>query len=279
MYIWYHAKKALYNKVHMKKLIVAALLLTPSFVFGAGFAKDPIFLSKTPVTEGQSVHVYAVISNTDAGAFTGTLIFYDNSTKIGSTAINLAAGATQTASVLWTPTAGPHPLSAQLVAKDGTIAEQVAQSFTVTAKPQPVSAIPSTSSGQAAASIDSSAAIQKDIAGVSPQVASATEPAFNAVDSVRNSFADVLDAQIATAKAKVQATPKPGIVAGASTANTFADAQLANPATGAWYWVYTIYLWILQAVRWLVGSAGAFYPVVAIAFLYFIYRMYRRFKR
>ena len=99
------------------------------------------------------------------------------------------------------------------------------------------------------------------------------------IDGARNSIANTLDGQIATAKQKVATTPKPGIVAGASTANTMTDAQLQNPATGAWYWVYTIYLWILLAVRWLVGKAGVFYPVLAIAFLYLIYRMYRRFRR
>ena len=265
----------------MRKIIVAAaLFLLPSLVLAAGFAKDPIFLSKTPVTEGQNVHVYAVISNADAAAFVGTLVFYDNNVKIGSSAINLAAGATQTASILWTPAAGSHPISAQLVAKNGSVAEQVAQTFTVDAKPQPVAATNASAfpTAQSAATIDSSAAIQKDIAGVSPQVASATAPAFSIVDSARNSIANVLDGQITTAKQKVSSSPKPGLVEGAAT-GTLADVQLQNPTTGFWYWLYTTYLYVLQALRWLVGNAGVFYPVLAIAFLYLIYKMYRRFRR
>ncbi len=264
----------------MKKLLsvylLAAFVLIPSVSMAAGFAKDPIFLSKTPVTEGQSVHMYAVISNTDTAVFVGTLVFYDGTAKIGGTAINLAAGATQTASVLWTPAAGVHAINAQLVAKDGSVAEQTAQNFTINAKPQPVSTTGSnTAFAQTAASIDSSAAIQKDIAGVSPQVASVTEPVFSTIDSARNGIANALDGQISTTKQKVSTTPKPGIVAGAATE----DVQVQNPTTGFWYWLYTIYLWILIAVRWLVGNAGVFYPVLAIAFLYLIYRMYRRFRR
>ena len=269
-----------------KKLFVAALILAlfPTLTFAAGFAKDPIFLSKTPVTEGQNVHVYAVISNTDTAAFVGTLVFYDGSAKIGSTALNLAAGATQTASILWTPAAGSHSINAQLVAKSGTVAEQITQDFTVNAKPQPIAvtaATPTNTSAftQSAATIDSSAAIQKDIAGVSPQVADATAPAFNAIDGTRNSIADVLDAQITATKAKVANTPKPGIVAGASTGTSISDAQVANPTTGFWYWLYLIYLYALQGVRWLVGSAATFYPVLAIAFLYLLFRLYRRFRR
>lgn len=261
----------------MKKLAAAGLLLLlPSFVLAAGFAKDPLFLSNTPVTEGQSVHVYAVISNTDPAAFVGTLVFYDGDKKIGSNALHLAAGATETASIWWTPSAGAHNIHAQLVGKDGSIAEQIAQEFTINAKPQPVAAtVPAPAFAQTAATIDSSAAIQKDIANLSPQVASASQPVFNVVDSARNGIANVLDGQIVTTKQKVAAAPKPGIVAGASTQ----DVQVQNPTTGFWYWLYTIYLWLLLGLRWLVGNAGVFYPVLAVAFLYFIYKMYRHFRR
>lgn len=265
----------------MKRLLITGVLLcmtlAPASALAAGFAKDPLFLSKTPVTEGQTVHVYAVINNTDPAAFVGTLVFYDNNVKIGSSAVNLAAGATETASILWTPAAGAHPLSARLVAKGGSVAEEISQDFTINAKPQPAAAITSSAPAfaQTAASIDSSAAIQKDIANVSPQVASAAQPVFTTIDGARNSIANVLDNQIATTKQKVAATPKPGIVAGAATQ----DVKIENPTTGFWYWLYTMYLWLLQGVRWLVGNAGVFYPVLAIAFLYFIYKMYRRFRR
>jgi hypothetical protein len=266
----------------MKKQLFAALILlalSPAVTFAAGFAKDPIFLSKTPVTEGQSVHLYAVINNTDASAFVGTLVFYDSSTKIGSTALNLAAGATQTASVLWTPAAGNHAINAQLVASGGTIAEQLTQNFAVETKPQPVTTSTTPTASQTAATIDSSAAIQKDIAGISPQVASIAAPAFTAIDGTRNSIANVLDTQIASTKTKVASTPKPGIVEGASTGTSVSDAHIQNPTTGFWYWLYLIYLYALRGLRWLVGSAATFYPVLAITFLYLIYRMYRRFRR
>jgi len=260
----------------MKNVALAALLfLLPSIALGAGFAKDPIFLSRTPVTEGQSVRVYAVISNTDTGAFVGTLVFYDGDSKIGSNEINLAAGATQTASALWTPAAGTHNLNAKLVAKDGSVAEQVSGAFTIQEKPKPVSTTTAASKNQSAATIDSSQNIQSSIAGVSPQVASATEPAFNAIDNARGSVAGALDSQIASTKAKLGKTPQLGIVAGASTQ----DAQLTNTASGVWYWLYTVYLYVLEGLRWLIGNAGVFYPFIAIAFLYFIWRMFRRYRR
>jgi hypothetical protein len=261
----------------MKKLLLAgALLLLPSLSLAAGFAKDPIFLSKTPVTAGQSVHMYAVISNADASAFVGTLVFYDNNAKIGSDKVNLAAGATQTASILWTPSAGAHPVTAELVANDGTVAEQVSQNFTVDA--DPAVAAQAAASSQAAATIDSSTAIQNDIANVSPQVANASVPVFTVIDGARNSVADALDSQIQSTQNKISSTPNPGFVEGTSTGNMLTDAQLPSQS-GVWHWLYTFYLWLLEGCRWLVGNAGVFYPVLAIAFLYLIYRMYRRFRR
>jgi hypothetical protein len=258
--------------------VVTIALCLPALALGAGFAKDPLFLSRTPVTEGQSVRVYAVISNTSAETFTGTLVFYDEKVKIGSSNISLAVGATQTASVSWTPSAGSHAVNAQLVASDGTVTEHIAKTFTINQKSQEVSAFSSAQS-QTAATIDSSKDIQKSIANVSPQVAGAAAPVFTIIDGSRNAIADTLDSQIAATKKKVAAAPKPGIVAGDSTENTFKDAQLQNPTTGFWYWLYTAYLYILQALRWLVGNAGVFYPVLAIAFLYLLFRMYRRFRR
>ncbi|HEV8666584.1 MAG TPA: hypothetical protein VN665_01910 [Candidatus Paceibacterota bacterium] len=131
---------------------------------------------------------------------------------------------------------------------------------------------------QTAATIDSSASIQNDIAGVSPQVASATEPAFSVIDSARNAIANTLDGQIQNTQQKIKATPKSGVIEGTSTQNILTNPQLPSES-GVWYWLYTFYLWLLEAIRWLVGNAGVFYPVLAVAFLYLIYRMYRRFRR
>lgn len=259
----------------MKKLIFSGLVfLLPALALAANFATDPLFLSRSPVTEGQSVHIYAVISNPDADAFAGTLVFYDNNARIGDTAVSLAAGATETASIDWAPTAGTHPITAQLVESDGTIAEQVSQSFTVNPKPEPADS----GSAQTAATIDSSAPIQQDIANVSPQVASASAPAFSIIDSARNSIADALDGQINSIKQKIAATPNPGLILGTSTQSALTDQQLPSES-GVWYWLYTIYLYLLEALRWLVGNAGVFYPFIAIVFLYFLWRMYRRFRR
>lgn len=263
----------------MKKLLFAGLLfLLPSISFAAGFANAPLFLSRTPVTEGQTVRIIGVIENSDATSFSGLLVFFDGSTRIGSTTVTLDSGATQTASVNWKPAAGTHNVNAELIAGDGSITQQVSATFVINAVPQPVNNASTNGSGanQTAASIDSSAAIQKDIAGVSPQVASASVPVFTVIDGARNSIADTLDSQIQNAKQKIAANPKTAIIPGATFTQ---DPTIQNPVTGVWYWVYNIYYYILLALRWLVGNAGVFYPVLAFLFLYILWRMYRSYRR
>ena len=148
-------------------LLLLALAIYPEAARGAGFAKDPLFLSRSPVTEGQTVRLFAVLSNSDTTAFNGTVVFYDGTTKIGSVTVSLAAGASITASVTWTPSAGDHNVKADIVGKDGTQVEEIKEAFTINSKPKPATPAQSSSafstssiqSQYAAATIDSSAFI------------------------------------------------------------------------------------------------------------------------
>ncbi len=261
-----------------KTALVLSFLLLPSLAFAAGFAKDSLFLSKSPVTEGETVKIYAIVANPSSAAFKGSVVLSDGSQKIASVAVSMDAGSTQTASAPWTPLAGSHTITAKLTAQDGTVAEQESQTFTIAAKPKPVVQTSAASDNQSAAAVESSANIQKNIANVSPQVAGAAAPLFTVIDGARSSAADVLDTQISSTKAKLASTPKSGAVLGAST-GPFSDPGISNPWGTFWFVLYTAYIYILTMLRWLVGSAGIFYPVLAILFLYILWRTYRRIRR
>lgn len=241
------------------------LLVLPGIVFAAGFAKQSLFLSRTDVTEGDTVQLYANINNESQTKFDGGLSFYDSDTKIGAVPVTLAAGEAETASVSWKPAAGTRSVTAKLVAKDGTVAETLSEKFVIKAPPSPKA-----TGGQESltAAVDSSESIQSSITGAVPQTSVVVTPLFSALDGVRNSIADAADAQIAATKPKIGQ----GSVEGAET---------GAPSSTDWLWniVYTIYFYILTLVRFVVGSAAVFYPVVAIAFLYFMYRMFRLFAR
>lgn len=254
----------------MRKTLAAVVLmsLVPMLASAAGFANQSIFLSKSPVTEGESVRIYATVSNPASDTFKGSVLISENGETIGTMPLTLTTGGAQTVSVVWKPTtAGAHTVKAALI-QDGTTAAEAQQTFTIQEKPKPkaVEPDPTDNTDQSAAAVESSAGIQESIQSISPAVGSAARPIFGAIDSVREKIAGVADQQLATIGPKVSK----GQVEGIST-----------EATQPWYWsiAYTIYFYILTLVRFLVGSAGIFYPLLALLFLYFLYRMFRRYRR
>lgn len=254
-------------------LVVLSFLLLPSFAMAAGFANSSLFLSKSPVTEGDTVRIYAIVANSGTSAFGGSVVLTDGGATIAKVAVAIDAGGTQTASASWSPTSGLHTIKAELTASDGSVVETQSAPFTIAAPVHTVSG-----ASQNAAVVDSSADIQKTIAGVSPQVAGAAEPLFTVIDGARSSAADVLDSQIASTKASLAKTQKPGLVLGSST-SALADPTISNPWGMLWFVLYTAYLYLLTLLRWLVGNAGIFYPVLAILFLYILWRIFRRIRR
>jgi hypothetical protein len=250
-----------------------ALLLLPSLVFGAGFAKETVFLSQPEVTEGETVRVYAVVFNDATSTFAGSLVFKDGDAPIGSVAVTLAAREAQTGSVSWKPSGGAHDIVVELQDKAGKVAEKQDATFSIKKKPAP--AKQSGTSTQVAAAVESSNSIQEQIGNLSPAAESAAAPVFKLVDGGREAIADVLDSQIAKTKPKVTSIPMPvlGEVEGAQTVKT--------PEPGGWASsiFFTVYFYILTVLRFIVGSAGVFYPLLAVIFFFTLWRMYRRFRR
>lgn len=249
---------------------VAASAVYPEVARGAGFASQAIFLSKTPVVEGELVKIYATVSNPGADSFKGSVTISEGGTTIGTVPLTLATGGAQTVSVAWKPAAGSYTITAALV-QDGTTAAEAQQTFVVKEKPKPVEVAPDpTEASPTTSDVESSAGIQESIQSISPAAGNAAKPVFGAIDSARQSIANVADQQLANVAPKISKGQSKGQVEGAQTENT-------EP----WYWsiVWTVYFYILTLVRFLVGSAGIFYPLLALLFLYFLYRMFRRYRR
>ncbi|MDE2071636.1 MAG: hypothetical protein KGI70_02820 [Patescibacteria group bacterium] len=140
----------------------------------------------------------------------------------------------------------------------------------VTPKPKPP---PPPPANQSAAPVESSDSIQKGIAGFSPQTENAVGPIFNTIDSARQAAANALDQQLATTRTRLG--PDAGKVLGAEAENNAAK----DPAGMFWYILQTLYFYLLTILRFIVSSSGAFYPLLAILFLFFIWRVFRRFRR
>lgn len=234
-------------------------LLIPSLTFAAGFAKESLFLSKSPVTEGDTVFIHAIVANDSATAFSGDVIFEDSETKIGTIAVSIAAGGAETASLSWKPTSGSHPIVAELTAKDGTVVEKLSATFTIQAKQKPEDKTAATSS----TTVQSSDTVKEAIAGISPDLANAAEPVFATIDSLRQKGADALDKGIEWAK-----TPEGGI--------PNSSTGIGGTVLGV---VKTFSTYGMELLRFIIGNAGIFYPALAISFLYALWRTFKRFRR
>lgn len=250
--------------------IAITLFLLPSVAFAASFAKQSLFLSQPSVTEGETVLIHAVVSNDEESAFAGTMQFSEGEAVIGTVPVSLDAGEASAVSVSWKPSAGSHPVTAEL--KKGTESvEKQSATFKVAAKPVPVPAAQNTP--QAAAAVESSQKIQESIASLSPGAASATEPLFTLIDSGRSQLSDLVDGQIETAK--VSLAPQEGSILGTSTV-----ARAQNDPLGTfWFILWTIYLYVLTVLNFIIGSAGVFYPLLAVLVLFFLWKLFNRFRR
>lgn len=253
-----------------KAFFAICLAFFPVVTFAAGFAQQSLFLSKSSVTEGDVVLIHAVVQNDAASAFPGTVFIKDGTEQVSSVPVTLEAGEAQAVSVSWKPTAGSHKITAELQDKAGAVVESESETFIVQEKPKPVSQ--ETPQNQAAA-VESSDGIQDQIDSLSPAVGGVLAPVFRLVDGSREAIADVLDSQLESVGPKVTALPIPGVVAGAET--------IKAPDEQGWFWsiIYTVYFYLLTVLRYVVGSAGIFYPLLALVFFFVLWRTYRRFRR
>lgn len=261
--------------LHLLGFLLLSSVITagyPAAAQGAGFAKQSIFLSKPSAVEGDTVLIHTVVQNDSAAEFSGTLIMRDGDSKVGSVPVSLDVGEAQAVSVSWKPSAGRHDIVAELSDAGGAVVGNESESFSIGAKPRPKAKAPPNASSSAAAAVESSADIQGKIEDLSPAASGALEPVFRLVDGSRTAIADVLDAQIAKTKPKL--APLPGVVAGTSTA-------VQAPQQGGWFGSIfnTAYYYVLTVLRFVIGSAGAFYPILAFVFFYILWKTFKRFRR
>ncbi len=244
--------------------LLAIPLVSFAATDGAGFETQSIFLSRASVTEGETVLVYASVSNVSTGAFQGSLVFKDASKSIGNLPVSLSPGEARLVSLSWEPKAGAHTIVAELDDASGKSVATESQTFTVTAKPVVVAQ----SAANLAAAVESSAGLEQAISQISPQTGNVIGPILSSLDGLRSTAADILDSQIEQTQPKLPGGMLQGMPGG------------ANKPQDAPGWVlvvfWTIYFYLLTIVRVIIGSVVIFYPVLAILFIYLLYRLYRR---
>lgn len=256
----------------MKRSLAAAILLfaMPSLALAAnaGFATQTVFLSRSQVFEGESVLIYASVSNPATSTWNGKLEYSEGGNDIGSISLSLGPQEARIVSVSWKPSAGIHTVVTTLLDKNGT--EIADQSTEFSINPKPVQAM-STSTKMLAA-VDSSQGIQQTVSDISPTAANISAPAFTAIDNLRQSAANALDKQLVDTKSKLPG----GQVLGAATQKQSSSGGWQGSVMGI---LWTLYFYLLVVLRYLVGKAALFYPIFAFLFMYILYKIYKRMTR
>lgn len=239
------------------KLLILFTLTLPAFTFGAGFAKESLFLSKSPVIEGEAVYIHAVVSNDTNAEFKGEVIFEDGEKNIGTVGVSIAPGGAEAVSLSWKPAAGTHSVVAELTAPDKTVVEKLSATFSIQEKPKTEAAKTVADTGV----VQSSDNVKEAIAGISPGLAEAAEPVFTTIDSLRQKGASALDKGIAWAK---------------SDESSVGSGGIGGTVLGV---VKTALTFLMEMLKFILNNAGIFYPALAILFLYVLWRTFKRFRR
>ncbi|MDB5224408.1 MAG: hypothetical protein JWO43_30 [Candidatus Adlerbacteria bacterium] len=262
------------------------LAIVPSVVFAAGFARQPMFLSRSDVVEGQTVSIYTVVVNTANGPFTGKLKVREDATSIGSATITLGAGEAQTAAVTWKPSAGTHTVSADLYDANNSLVESNQAQFTIASKivaaaPGSNAASQDSNASTSAPVVEPSTTILATLTSMSPMVGGVAAPVLAAVDSARTAASNSLNSGTTWAKNQIADSAKKGSIGqvlGSETTKT--PTTITSGAMGtAWTILSTLVLYILTVLQYVVTHVAYFYPIVALLFFYFLYRMYKAVRR
>lgn len=261
------ARKSGYTlgRMHRHLSIAALLLAAPSIVFAAAFPSQALFLSKSPVTEGETVLIHAVVANDAGGKFDGEVRYRSGEASLGTVPVTLAPGEARTVSLSWTPAKGTYAITAELRSGETVAASEQAR-FTVKEKPDTQEEEAAANSPRST-SVESSAPIQEAIAEAAPAVAERSAPVFAVIDSARERGAEFLDAQIAQTKTRLEERA----VLGATTGT---DEKSGSDTAVKIF--QTVYLYLLTLLRAVVATAFYFYPLFVAGFLYALWRLYRR---
>ncbi|OGC93841.1 hypothetical protein A2389_00305 [Candidatus Adlerbacteria bacterium RIFOXYB1_FULL_48_10] len=261
----------------MKRMLFAAILFAlPLSVSAVGFAKQSIFLSTSAPVEGQTVTIYASVSNPATTTFNGTLVIKDGASEIGSVPVSLKAGGADTASVSWKPTAGSHTIVADLQDANGKSIEEDKEAFIIAAAPSATAASSANPFGVSNAQIGDvqpSTPIQESIQSVSPAIAEYSSPVLEVIDSGRTFVAEKLNTALNWSKSQVATSSKAAASIGAT------EEEKGSLMQTAWRILATVALYVVTILLYIVTNVGVFYPILAIGFLYTLWRLWRKYRR
>src|SRR5688500_6992442 len=106
------------------KWVLSLLCVLPSVAFaGTGFVEDSIWLSRTTITEGESVIIYAALVNNDTSPFTGTARFSEGTQEIGRVPVSVETDEATVVSISRKPDSGEHTVMVEIASSSVSLAD------------------------------------------------------------------------------------------------------------------------------------------------------------
>ncbi len=259
--------------------LLLLLILAPGIALGAGFAKQSLFLSKSPVTEGEQVLVHAVVQNDATIKFDGDLVFYirtdaNQKTQIGSVAVSIAAGGAQAASVSWKPEAGDQTVVAALTQKDGVVVEEESATFSIVKKQTPVAVRTNLSADTQA--VEPSDDVQAMITKFVPPISGLTEPVFSGIDTFRIKANNLINNGVEWSKNKVGSKSAGEVLGSATSKENTTPKGIIDTII---FLAAMLSLYVLSILKWMITNTGVFYPAAAVLFLFVLWKMFSSLRR
>ena len=174
------------KRLSFSGLLTLAGLFFPLMLFAqtAGFADSSVWVLPQNPTEGQTATIYATLSNGGTSPVSGTVVFKDGTTTIGSSPFTLKSGGATIVSIPWKPSAGARSVYATIESTAGGVAGAETASVTVVEKPKTKMTEaaklenPNLKTQAAAVPFSTSDDIQEKLQSFSPKAADQVKPVF-----------------------------------------------------------------------------------------------------
>ena len=264
-----------------KKVILGSFIfcaaVSPLFALAetvsGGFPSGSLWLSKTSVTEGESVQIFAPIYNAGAEKLSGDVAFLVDESPIGTVHFTLGAGESQIASMSWSAKQGAHAVSAKIentlgeVSKaDVALSKEETGSIDVTvAPPPPQPAIVKILTG-------AGNAVSTAVAASLPAVSSTLSAVLGETESIRTQAKDALEKNLASA-----APSSEGQVLGTEIERPSGTALAASAASAVPS--FSPLRIITEVALFIVSYAWVFYPLLLVVLLIVFYIVAKQIAR
>ena len=243
------------------------LLFVPSVYaegINAGFPSQPLWVSKTNATAGETISLFTAVYNGDNEKLLGTVAFTVDGERVGGKDIAIEGGASELISVEWRAIAGEHSIAAMIEGTSIAIAQKETAAITIIVAEAPPTPLR-----------DAATAASEILAGATraaaPVISNAANTTYGLVESLRLDAISRLEnmATNTTSSQENLATPS---IAGTSTSAVTGFSESASSTPSALSQMGKVAATVaLVAIK----SRALFYPLFILSLFVILYLLFR----